>query len=247
MLDDDFEFWRDLKPRQDSNSNEQFIDYPIHPDPFAFPEYKPIAEEKKTVTEEFHYPKKIVAVPKTQVKREKRKSNTKTLNKRFKAFIVACFVVAGLASSPKMVEIVKPYATAVTVCIGDNATVSNLWEHFINNDGYLDRFEMVCSTSDDGRDLVIDFDNPANMWVSPQTGEKVGPAVSYYKKFDQYVSKNNGGVGYFEIVHRDNEQRQVLGLEPISAGPYSPEELDEMFTKNESNELTNGGNNGKRI
>ena len=227
-LRDDFEFYRDLKREPKA---EDFND------PFGL---RNVQSKDFEINKELEScPKKIEKIEKTPVQRKKMKATAKTRSIKIKATIAVIYMLIGFGAH-SLVSYVKPYVKSYKEFESDRKMVASLSDSYrVTQEGHLKSLDLKYKKQGlfyDGPG-EIDFENSENVRLNAN-GDKVGYAVDYYDGLDEYISLHNNGEGYYETIYEMNKNAEKLGMKPLNAGPYTPEELEKMIEKTTEKDLS---------
>lgn len=222
--DENFEFWRDLPPSKVRyRAPEEFDEYR---------EYETYQEEMPNYVEFKRTRKQERRAPSKRARSESRK---------IKACAALLVVLVGIGSG-MVVKTVYPYAKGSIDYEINRITLANLYDSFSSNSGYKLSGDLVYK--DRGffgeGPRQIDFSSKENVWIN-ESGKKEGPLVTYYDAFDEYVRKNTGDKGYYEIMYEQNEISELFGRSECEDCVYTQEELEEIVkAEKEKMEANNG-------
>lgn len=191
--------------------------------------------KKQNKTDDLTY--EYVEVAKRKEDRSKKSKKDKSKARKAKAIAFALtFTIIGY-SAANVVDVVKPYVSGAVEYSKIHSEMSFLQEDFSKTkEGYLLGLEIKYEQPDSFLEEVteIDMNNEENIYYNPNTGNKEGTLVDYYKNLDEYVkSKDSQSRGYFQMVQRQNELLDLFGMKPADF-IYTQAELEKILANQEN-------------
>lgn len=180
------------------------------------------------------------AVQRQKAERRREIEQAKRKQRKVRAISYLLVLALGFGTGYTVASEVGHYIKGGIEYSSNQTEMAGMWENFsMTKDGYLLGLDVKYEEAGFFEEVTeIDYENPENVHINPNTGKKQGALVDYFDALDRYFMENQkDGKGYYEMVKRQNELLDLFGVKHATF-IYSQDELIEIInSRSNSNSL----------